>query len=146
MNEKDDQTQPPEERDKAKEEQQEKRYAGPDRRGQDPTLKRLRQEIGDEKVLEEKQRESVLGRFFAGMFRIRKNKGLRQVLGGEQAILDEEARASVIATIYHSIQQFFKAGVKVAKEEVEPQKTAQKSFVAQVQREREALDQQQKKR
>lgn len=140
-----DQTQPPEERDKAKEER-EQRYSGTDRRGQDPTMKRLRQEIGGDKVLEENQRENVLKRFFAGMFRLRKDKTLRQVLGGDHAILDDESRTGVLSSIYQAIQQFFKAGVSVAKEEVEPQKTAQKSFVAQVQREREALDMQKKNR
>lgn len=97
-------------------------YNGEERRTENP---HVREEIGENKILNETQRQSVIERLKNGLFG-RKNKALRQALGEEKILKDEE-RQTVLAIITQAISKFVKAGVRYAREEEK-----RKSFVEMV--------------
>lgn len=110
-------------------------HQGEDRRTKNPEA---RAEIGNDKILSEQERKSVVDRIKNGIFG-RKNKQLRQALGGEEKILSENERTTTLAIIRQAITKFIKAGVAYAKEEEE----RKRSFVDMI---RNRQQQQQKDR
>lgn len=109
-----------------------KPYTGPDRR----VRQDIREEIGEDKVLDKKQRKNVLERLKNGLFRRRKNEVLRDALGGEETVYSEEDRASILHVVTTSIRKFIKAGIDRPQEE-ERKKKRFTELVQRQQRDRE---------